>query len=63
MNFRIRDWKDFVVFITTWLISPIIVFFIGIIKGEKRLKDMNFLLFLDLILFMLYLFFIVCVWL
>ena len=62
MNFRIRDWKDFVVFITTWLISPIIVFFIGIIKGEKRLKDMSFILFLDLILFILYLFFIFCVW-
>ena len=62
MNFRIRDWKDLVVFIVTWFISPIVVFFIEVIKGEKKLKDMSFLLFLDLILFILYILFIVFVW-
>ena len=62
MNFRIRDWKDLVVFIVSWLISPIILFFIGLIKGEKQLKDMNFLLFLDLILFIMYIIFIIFVW-
>lgn len=62
MNFRIRDWKDLVVFIVTWLICPIVAFFIELLKGKKRLKDMSFILFLDLILFILYLFFIFCVW-
>lgn len=59
MNIRIRDWKDEVFFITTFIVTPIIAFFVDVYKGKKRIKDLTIPLIIDLIIFVGYVVFII----
>ena len=59
MNFRPKDWKDIVFFITTWLIIPILIFFRDLYIGKKSLKNLNIFLILDLFIFIFYIVFII----
>ena len=59
MNIRIRDWKDEVFFITTFIVTPIIAFFVDVCKGKKRIKDLTLPLIIDLIIFVGYVVFII----